>query len=207
MVEVYATALVLMVLVFFELLSQGRCEKYFATKSIWIFIWFLFSVLFFSMAATRVGGSDWVNYKSLFNTISYSTSFGEALSENRLIEPGYVALNHFVAWVGGSRRDVVYIESAITAFGIFLLSTQVPGGSIIAAWLSTLIFIGVMPVRQTVAIAIAMIIFTTVSSKKKYFAALVATSFHISAIPLLVTAILSGKRLGKYEILSVVFLQ
>lgn len=57
------------------------------------------------------------------------------------------------------------------------------------------------------AIAIAMIIFTTVSSKKKYFAALVATSFHISAIPLLVTAILSGKRLGKYEILSVVFLQ
>lgn len=155
------------------------------------------------MAATRVGGSDWVNYKSLFNTISYSTSFGEALSENRLIEPGYVALNHFVAWVGGSRRDVVYIESAITAFGIFLLSTQVPGGSIIAAWLS----IGVMPVRQTVAIAIAMIIFTTVSSKKKYFAALVATSFHISAIPLLVTAILSGKRLGKYEILSVVFLQ
>jgi len=123
MVEVYATALVLMVLVFLSCLVKAADEKYFATKSIWIFIWFLFSVLFFSMAATRVGGSDWVNYKSLFNTISYSTSFGEALSENRLIEPGYVALNHFVAWVGGSRRDVVYIKSAITAFGIFLLSS------------------------------------------------------------------------------------
>lgn len=156
------------------------------------------------MAATRVGGSDWANYESLFNTISYSKSFDEAFSENRLIEPGYVALNHFVAWIGGSRRDVIYIESAITAFGIFLLLTRVPGGSIIAAWLSTLIFIGVMPVRQTVAIALAMILFTTVSSKNKFFAALVATSFHISAVPLLVTAILSGKRLGKYAILGVV---
>ncbi|GFE62255.1 EpsG family protein [Geobacter sp. AOG2] len=196
MKTIYIVSLVLIALTSFELISKNHRTAV-SQRYAWNVIWLAFSLTVFALASFRVGGSDWENYEIVFNLAASSDSLPMAFAKNPLLEPGYVALNYLVAKLGGDRRDLIYIESGITSLGTFLVLTRVPGGAIIVTWLITLTFIGLMPVRQTVAISLVMIAFAATSRKLRLISTLIAPSIHISSIPLLVAKQFGKKHLSR----------
>jgi hypothetical protein len=199
---IYAVSLVLIALTYFELITKRHYPTANQRYS-WNTIWLVFSLLVFTLSATRVGGSDWENYETVFNLAASSDSLLMALAANAMLEPGYASLNYLVSELGGSRRDLIYIESAISSLAIFLVLTRVPGGSIIVTWMLTLTFIGLMPVRQTVAISLMMIAFIPISRKLRIFFALIAPTIHISSIPLLAAKLFGKNHLSRFSIISI----
>lgn len=174
-------------------------------KHLWSIIWLIFSLIVFASAATRVGGSDWENYETIFNIVTNAESLSMAIISNGLLEPGYVLLNYIVSELGGTRRDLIVIEAGITSAATYLVLTKVRGGSIIMSWLMTLTFIGLMPVRQTVALAIVMIVFSVKSRPLQVVSSMVAPTIHISAILLLIAKFFGGKSLTKPMMIRMIF--
>lgn len=201
MVTIYIVSLVLIALTTLELLLKGQRANA-NQRHTWNVLWLAFSLTVFALAASHIGGSDWENYETVFNLASSSDSLPTALASNALLEPGYVALNYLVAAFGGDRRDLIYIEAGITSLGTFLVLVRVPGGSIIVTWLITLTFVGLMPVRQTVAISLVMIAFAASSRMLRIFSALLASTIHISSIPLLVAKQFGGNHFRKFTLIG-----
>lgn len=188
---IYIVALALFVLTVLELITV----KYHATtkqKVAWFVIWFYFSLVIFALSATRVGGSDWDNYETIFSIIATADSLSMDLIYSLGVDPGYVFLNYIVSESGGDRRDLVILESGITSFATFLVLTKVRGGSIIVSWLMSLTFAGLMPVRQTVAISLAMIVFAIKSRILKVAYSVIGINIHISTIFLLLAKNVRG---------------
>jgi hypothetical protein len=206
MATIYIVTFVLIFLTAYELITI-RHNPTARQRYAWSAIWISFSLMIFVLAATRVGGSDWENYETLFNQVASADSLSMAIITNGLLEPGYVFLNFIVSELGGDRRDLIIIESGIAALSTYLLLTKVRGGSIIVTWLMTLTFIGLMPVRQTVALSLVMIVFVIKSSSLRIASSMIAPSFHISAIVLLLAKYLGGKHLtNQIKIAMILFI-
>lgn len=202
MATIYVVTFVLIVLTASELITI-RHHPTSGQKNVWSAIWFGFSLMVFALAATRVGGSDWENYETIFNIVAKADSLSMALISNGLLEPGYVFLNYIVSELGGDRRDLIIIESGITSVATYLVLTKVRGGSIIVSWLMTLTFAGLMPVRQTVALSLVMVVFAIKSRNFQIASSVIAPSIHISAIFLLFAKFFGGKHLTRRIIIGI----
>lgn len=200
---IYAVTSVLILLTSFELITT-RHHPTSGQRVVWSAIWLCFSLMVFTLAATRVGGSDWENYETIFNIVSKADSLSMALISNALLEPGYVVINYIVSELGGDRRDLIIIESGITSVGTYLVLTKVRGGSIIVSWLMTLTFVGLMPVRQTVALSLVMIVFAIKSRNFQIASSMIAPSIHISSILLLFAKYFGSKSLTRRVIIGMI---
>lgn len=161
----------------------------------WKLVWAALASLVFAMSASRVGGSDWDNYETLYDVVRQASSVGEAIKTSFLIEPAYVALNYAFGLHFESRRALVVFESAVNALAIWLLVSQTRGGPILLVWLFPLQFASILGVRQTLAASVLVIALLLSSRLLRGVAIAGAPFLHLSASFLLGAHLLRTTRL------------
>jgi hypothetical protein len=149
----------------------------------WSFIWVLMATWIFLLSAFRVGGSDWENYDWLYFYVSRAGGLFDAIQENFIYEPLYIALNYLFTLFSPERRALVIFESAINAIAVYLIVSRSRGGPILLIWLFPLQFANILGVRQNFAASIVLIALLSWPHRHAVKILLIsAPFFHLSAI-------------------------
>ena len=172
----------------------------------WLIVWSTVAVCIFLLSAFRTGGSDWENYDYLYLYVSRASTLVDALTENFLFEPGYVALNYVASFLSADRRALVIFEAAVNALAIFLILTRVAAGPLFVCWLFPLQFANILSVRQTLATSLLIIAHVTYSNRGRLLAAIAAPSIHLSAVLFIAAAALAQRIRVKSILIGVCFI-
>lgn len=163
--------------------------------SSWRLVWLLLAIVIFLLSATRIGGSDWDNYESLYQYMSHADGWLDAILKNPFFEPGYVALNYAFHTYSEDRRLLVVFESAINAYAIWAILTRVRSGPILLIWLFPLQFANILGVRQTLATSLFIIATTLLHGRTSKIAALASSLIHVSSLVLVFGKAIQGLKI------------
>ncbi len=179
----------------------------------------LFFLIFFVFAAFRSVnvGNDTVEYKRVFDSISFSPSLNEAVNSTRY-EAGYVTYNYLLSKITNNFQAVLIINSAIyIAASLWFINkySKNTNKTILLFFTFGLYYLIMNIERQCIAISIFLFAIPFLENKKyiKYSALiLLATLFHSISIILLALIIIpkidlsKSKNIIKWGIIGVIIL-
>ena len=143
-------------------------------------------------------GTDWENYKYIFESYStlYTSTFKDTFNER--IEPLYSILNFVIAKSGGSYQLLLFIVMAIHLTLLMSMCKVFPSYShLIVVFYFSVLFLSSLNIhRQTMAICIFLVALKYLKNDKVgkyYLCSIVACLFHYSSVIILLVPLLKLK--------------
>lgn len=172
--------------------SQGR------NKGMLYVSTFIICIVSFILCMRYEVGTDWENYKYIFESYSVrGLTFVEAISKEN-IEPLYSALNYIVVKLGGSYQLLLFIIMAAHLGLLMTLCRSFPRYSMLIVFFYFMVlFLTTLNIhRQTLAICIFLVSLVCLQKNQNIryiLGAIIAILFHYSSIIILLVPLLKSR--------------
>lgn len=197
------TLIIFSVISFFLLLGSMLPIK---SQKLYLIVSFVILFNLMAYRSTSVG-TDTLNYEIIFNNLEDGHDWVRPL-----IEPGWVAINDLVIFLGGSFREVLKLSSFLILMPVFFISYTYSSNPMLSIFLYYNLyfyFYAFNITRQLVAASFALFSIMFLIRKKRilfFIFLLIACLFHYSAITLLPLVLINKLPEQNYKLILVVFI-
>lgn len=142
-------------------------------------------------------GTDWDSYKFVFDHFSNRAPFADALGGFMGMEPGFLAANFLMAWIGSYHLFLSAIGLLVIAPKIYTIIDFSPCAAYSCLFYFSYFLGDIFFVRQSIAISICFfsVRYLLANKRREFFIlVLIATTFHYSSIVFLLAWYLRNKR-------------